>query len=373
MFLVDDDVNELDYIRFNMLRARYGSNSFGLTIAPTSDCNFRCVYCYEQDVIRPGYMGDGVQDALCEWLRSRVKYIDSFSVTWYGGEPLLALDAIKRMSEKFIKICDENDVSYGAGMITNGYLLSVKTLKALRKMRVSFLQVTLDGGAERHNANRPLANGSGTFDKILLNLKRGAEHLPRVSLRINIDKDNMTAGEDAVRFLAENGLSEKVFPYYGRVTNDNGNYTEEKCLNACDFAGAEYDFALEAAQNRRGIVRYPNSKTAFCGADCVNSFVVGADGELYKCWSDIGRAGKSVGNITRGANPPTKALLDYMLFDPTAEPQCSACGVLPICMGGCPFQRRRGGQSQCVSHKYILEKCLLNAAKTLKTSCAPLE
>ena len=30
---------------------------------------------------------------------------------------------------------------------------------------------------------------------------------------------------------------------------------------------------------------------------------------------------------------------DYMLYDPTEDEECKDCKLLPICMGGCPYQR----------------------------------
>ena len=40
-FLVDDEIDELALIRFSLLQSRFGNHHLGLTIAPTSDCNFR--------------------------------------------------------------------------------------------------------------------------------------------------------------------------------------------------------------------------------------------------------------------------------------------------------------------------------------------
>ena len=49
-FIVADGVSELDMIRYDMLRTRFGNDSLNVTIAVTKDCNFGCKYCYEKDI-----------------------------------------------------------------------------------------------------------------------------------------------------------------------------------------------------------------------------------------------------------------------------------------------------------------------------------
>lgn len=52
-------------------------------------------------------------------------------------------------------------------MITNGYLLSRDVLTIL-KIKVDFIQITIDGGPKVHDLKRPLADGSKTFEKFYI-------------------------------------------------------------------------------------------------------------------------------------------------------------------------------------------------------------
>ena len=38
----------------------------------------------------------------------------------------------------------------------------------------------------------------------------------------------------------------------------------------------------------RNFIRHPRQRGNYCSADQVNSLVINYDGELYKCYSDIG-------------------------------------------------------------------------------------
>lgn len=357
-FLLEDGIEELDIVRYNMLRARYATNVLTLTIAPTSDCNFRCAYCYEKNVLKPNYMTMEIQEAVVKIVESQKDNLKALSVVWYGGEPLLAISIIKELSFRFMQICEEVGIEYSAHMITNGFLLTRENLKILKELKVNFLQVTLDGKPEQHNQRRPLKGGGETFNVILDNLKNGYDLLSRVSLRINIDRENMDVGPLINSYLEKFNISDKVIPYYGCVRNDNDCYDDNKCINTCEFAELEYEFSLEV-NNRRS--HYPVRKSTFCCADRVCGYVIAADGLLYKCWSDIGNINKSVGNILESFNVLSKTYLTYMMFDPTQILPCKECDILPICMGGCPFQRAIRGEEQCSNYKYILKRCLIDA------------
>lgn len=44
-FIIIDDYDELEYIKFNNRLCIFKNRSFHLTINPTLDCNLRCWYC----------------------------------------------------------------------------------------------------------------------------------------------------------------------------------------------------------------------------------------------------------------------------------------------------------------------------------------
>lgn len=83
---------------------RYNRSHLSLVIAATSNCNFRCVYCYEGSVLRASTMSEAIQEAIVKFVESEAPHLETFTVTWYGGEPLLALDIIENLSIKFVDI-----------------------------------------------------------------------------------------------------------------------------------------------------------------------------------------------------------------------------------------------------------------------------
>lgn len=84
---------------------RYNRSHLSLVIAATSNCNFRCVYCYEGSVLRASTMSEAIQETIVKFVESEAPHLETFTVTWYGGKPLLALDIIENLSIKFVDIC----------------------------------------------------------------------------------------------------------------------------------------------------------------------------------------------------------------------------------------------------------------------------
>lgn len=169
-FLIDDNVDELKILRFEMYRDRMDENTLTLTIAPTSNCNFRCIYCYEKESIRNKSMTKETEDAIVNFIEQLKDDISSLSIAWYGGEPLMRFDIIERLSKKIIRLCKENDIKYFSSIVTNGYLLNEEMAKKIKDCNISKIQITIDGPQEIHDKRRILANGDGTFEKILNNI-----------------------------------------------------------------------------------------------------------------------------------------------------------------------------------------------------------
>lgn len=352
-YVVEEDTNELDLIRYNLLTARFSNSVLSLTIAPTSDCNFRCVYCYEKDKIRPVTMSEENQDLLIDFVKNNLSSAAKLAITWYGGEPLLALGIIEHLSEQFIKMCDEKNIEYDAQIITNGYLLTPSVLEKLLKFRVKHIQITLDGDAQDHDKRRPLAGGLPTFDKIIDNLCKIKDYDEvSIAIRINADKHNIDRIDNVVKVIREKGLEKIAHPYLAMVENANGTYNDNSCFRKNEFSSFEYDFLIR--NNLEVLNHIPAQLKNYCGADYAGGFVINADGFIYKCWSEIGDKNKTIGDLRNGlvANP---TLMSHMLYDATADTECKECKFLPVCMGGCPYMRKVNPSIRCTRMKYCLE------------------
>ena len=363
-FLIDDNCNELDLLKLRMLKSRFSTSFLSLTITPTADCNYRCLYCYEKDVIKPDYMTQEVDDAIIKLVESHMKTIGVLSISWYGGEPLMAVDVVERLSRKFIAMCEENNVKYYASMITNGYLLTKEIAQLLTELKITSLQVTLDGVEDMHNKRRPHVDGSGTFGTIIDNLVESKDVMPFISLRINIDKNNVASGREVTKLLKDKGLIDNVRPYLGKIVPEK--HDKSSCFDSCGFSKEQFSYVNEFPSLDMHESYYPRTTHNYCGADSLNSYVIGADGKLYKCWLEVGDASRCIGSLTDNVDVNQNLALKYLLHDPTIDSTCFECNLLPVCMGGCPYMRMTKKEDICSAYKYVLDDFLKVIAHKLK-------
>lgn len=368
-FAVEDEVSELDMIRFRSLQARYGNRLFSATVAPTLDCNFACAYCYEKDRRANAYMGEETRTALLRYLSSQILPQGKLSLTWYGGEPLLALDTVLETTEQLREICAKKQAEYSFCMITNGYLLNIKTLKKLLEQQIFHFQITLDGSRGTHNRRRPLTGGGTSYEMIWNNIQamRGLDERLRIAIRVNVDKENTEALAELQDKIINNGLSDFVTAYPGKVVADGECYQKELCLENQEFARLEQEFFCGNPSLLPGI--YPKPKYNYCGANSRSSAVIGPDGEIYKCWMELGDPKCSIGNVKEKNIRNRARFYQYMLQDITQEKGCSECRYLPVCMGGCPHTRLNG-RKDCTSLRYTLDKYMVYLPPAMKQNAA---
>lgn len=364
-FLIDDRMDELASIKSDLLRDRFSKEYLHLTIAPTLNCNFICDYCYEEHLKIT--MSGAVEKALVEWVEERARVSRELHVTWYGGEPLLpkAYKVVENLSEAFQKLTSERGMTYGAHLVTNGYLLDRPKMERLAGLGVELVQITLDGPPEIHDERRKLVGGQETFQRILENMKETAD-LAEFQLRINVDRRNAMPALEVLEILKKEGLAGKVKPYLAQVVADGatcGNI-HELCFSSEDFSKMEIEVYREAARRKLHIVRYPfKLPGSYCSADRLNAFVVAPNGLLFKCWHEVTmEPDRAIGSLLDEKEPYHEYNEDYWLkWDALEKSGCRACDVLPMCVGGCPLEalkypeRDRGA---CEHYRYHLEPLL---------------
>lgn len=197
-----------------------------LILMPTEQCNFRCVYCYED--FKLGRMSPGVIDSIVNLVRRRAVDLRCFSVSWFGGEPLIAADIVESLSNRLIAICSEAGVEYSASMTTNGYLLNPERAEMCRSARISKFQITLDGVPESHNRQRLLAGGGDTFDTILSNLRllRDRTDEFRVRVRVNFAPNGIRHMPTFLTRLPTTSVGTPVSTsFFGRLVDGGVNMT----------------------------------------------------------------------------------------------------------------------------------------------------
>lgn len=330
--LVDNDIDEFNRIKYVNLLRRNENRRLILTINPTLACNFSCPYCFEGN--HPNiYMTEKVEDDIVNFIKSN-KEAKAVSVTWFGGEPLLAFDRMESLTKKIQAL----GLRYNADMITNGYLLSEDVISRLPALGISSMQITIDGPARIHDSRRCLKLGAPTFDRIISNIDAVKRLQPDISLsvRVNVDKTNEKDFVELYRLFSDKHYK-KFAVSLAFVKDISGCNT---CSDFCNSREqAEFVLSLLRKYGLDFSYIYPWSARYECAVRNRNAIVIGPEGELYRCWQDVGCKDKVVGYINgKVANEPL--LLRYLVgADPFEDPKCQECFLLPVCGGGCPYSR----------------------------------
>lgn len=342
-----------------MYQARFSTTTLNLVIAPTMNCNFACTYCYEKNKLNTCQMSEEIQEAVINYIEQYADSIKNLRIEWYGGEPLLATKVIAHLNERILSICLNNKIKCDEEMITNGYLLSREYIEFLNDNRITKIQITLDGTEATHNSRRVHRSGKGTYREIIENLKECKLYYQgSVTLRVNVDKNNISEIDGLVKDLEKEELSNFVNLYLGRVSDTNEDTCNGNCLSCQCFAEQNISFITKNASLKAYLeTSYPYPIGNSCAADYDLSMIIAPNGDIYKCHMEIGQKNRAIGNILETDKIEISKIKKTMFFDPTRDEICGKCKYMPICMGGCA-KERIGERRLCDYRKYVLDNYL---------------
>lgn len=359
-FLIPErEFEERDRLIREAVRAA-AEESSGLIIMPTEKCNFRCTYCYES--FARGRMRPERVDALSKAITHRIEKARSFSLGFFGGEPLLCSDIILRLCGEALQKCYERGIFFGASMSTNASLLTPDLFEKLIGVGLVFFQVTLDGDKELHDRQRVTVKGGRTFDQIVEHLRAMAAtaHDFTVALRCNVH------AEDSERVLSLFDSDELAF-----VRNDprfiiDVHYiwqsdrqtlqesAKEGCLSGLQVGIDKYLLNAELARRGLATVAYddiPGILGNACYAGKKNWFIVGSDLSLYKCTVVFDNPKNKVGHIDPGGTLVIDEQLNRLWTgsNTATDSGCGSCYLRVPCGGlACPLTRFTSGSKGCL-------------------------
>lgn len=102
--------------------------------------------------------------------------------------------------------------------------------------------------------------------------------------------------------------------------------------------GKAFELYIALSRNRR----------YFCTAELENCYVVDEKGNLYKCWDEIGKEEFVCMNLLDRTQVNYCAISRFVADDPfDANSKCRMCKFLPLCFGGCRYQKNYFGRTKC--------------------------
>ena len=195
-----------------------------LVLSLTERCNLRCTYCYYKvsHEARSLVMSNEIMEAAIRLAFERTLFLGQrfLNITFFGGEPLLCMDSVRRGVEFAKEIVRER---FGDGfevgvptsapnsskfrlrfaVNTNGTLLDDSIIEYLKREKFR-IYLSLDGPEAHHNVCRKQVGGAGSFKLIEPHIP-ALRKLDTVVLSV-VTRENMHSLSEAVRWIQAQGF-----------------------------------------------------------------------------------------------------------------------------------------------------------------------
>jgi len=328
-FIVQADCDEKNIYQNLLFNRKFSSNFFELIINPTLDCNLNCWYCYEEH-IRGSIMTPDVIENVVLFVKKQYEllHFKHFSLTFFGGEPLLYEKKVVIPLIQKIKNIISNEVEFQINITTNGTKVSKQLLSELSLYKTNF-QITFDGDKKVHNSVRLFKNSNkGTYDLILNNLKLICDNLTHYFLNIRINFNAQTLNNaklilDDLSFIDKSKFVISLHKVW-QENDDKIDYNEV------------FEF-INYAHKKEIIVDYMalGLKTSVCYADNYSQLLVNYDGGVYKCTARDFNKENSIGRLLDNGIVEWNIEKLAKIINFNIPKICEECKLLPSCPGLC--------------------------------------
>lgn len=337
------------------------SETFNAVVVLGLDCNLACRYCFEGKRKGKFFMSEDTAESLVGFVKSQdFDKTSEINIVFYGGEPLLSMDTILRISENLLSFSKKKKLKYASSFITNGTLLTRRVVEELKPLGLKKAGVTLDGPREVHDLFRPFKSGKGSFDTIVGNVQEVCSMID-VQIGGNYARGHYREFPGLLDYFLERGITpEKISSVnFGPVISERDEFPppdfHDGCMTTDEPWLADATIFLREETLKRGF-RTRELLPFVCSIERRNIAIVNFDGTLYKCPGFIGRKDYCVGDLKSGMIDG-RAMYN---LDNWKNEECLACSYLPLCFGGCRYMKlaRDGNMRGVDCKKQFLDKTL---------------
>jgi len=338
-----------------------------LTLNITSECNLRCIYCWndygrysnksfkkkfkrrkEASLNNRNMSADIAYRAIDLLIEMRGSDKD-LVVDFYGGEPLMNLDTLIAAVDYCREKQAKQNINFHFLLATNGTLLTPSLAQKLLDKRVQ-IAVSIDGPRFVHDHNRPFADRRGSYDALVHNLR----HMPEGTMKrlvgrvtvtpffpdmVKLYKSLKNLGFERIEIFESEDACHKITP-----DRESGFFTTDKKLG---ILRAEYEKLAKLYINEviSGFLDYKKTffnrffklmqrlyyhhqVTGGCPAARVQ-LAVTADGGIYPCTAFLGIKEFELGNTAQGLN--SNKYKSFIKAVNRRFDNCRDCSLFSLC------------------------------------------
>ena len=349
------------------LKAKTAGVVKALCLHVAHTCNLNCSYCFAS---QGKYHGDRavmsfeVGKAALDFLVKNSGTRKNLEVDFFGGEPLMNFDTVKKLVEYARSIEKETGKNFRFTLTTNGVLIDDEVIDFANK-EMSNVVLSLDGRKSVHDRFRIDYNGNGSWEKIvpkfqkLVEKRQGKNYYMRGTFT-HLNPDFL---ED-VKVMLDLGFNELSMEPVVCPSGDACELTEQdlpivleqyeklaKLMLEKDKEGKPFTFYHYMVDLKGGPCIY--KRISGCGSG-TEYMAVTPWGDLYPCHQFVGEERFKLGDVFNGVSN-CEVQKEFMNCNVYAREACRDCWAKLYCSGGCAANAYHATGSVTGVYKYGCE------------------
>ena len=315
-----------------------------LCLHVSHDCNLRCKYCFAST----GDFGTGQRMTMSfdtakkaiDWVVAKSGKRRNIEVDFFGGEPLMAMDTVKRTVEYARSLEEKHDKVFRFTITTNGILLDDETIDYINR-EMSNVVLSLDGRGEVNDRMRPTVNGKGSYEIIVPKFQKlvAGRGTKDYYVRGTFTRDNLDFSKDVLHMGDLGFRHVSVEPCSGPA--DDPFAIPEEDLSR---VGEEYEKLARALMDRKDLNFFHFNvdlaqgpcvikRLRGCGAGC-EYVAITPDGDIYPCHQFVGKEEFRMGSV-HDSSFDMAISGQFAQQNVYTRPACRECWARFYCSGGC--------------------------------------
>ena len=310
-------------------------------------CNLNCSYCFASQgkyhgerALMSFEVGKRALDFLIENSGTR----RNLEVDFFGGEPLMNFDVVKKLVEYARSIEKEKGKNFRFTLTTNGVLVDDDVIDFANK-EMSNVVLSLDGRKEVHDRYRVDYQGRGSYDTIVPKFQKfvKARGGKNYYMRGTFTHANPDFLED-IKTMLNLGFTELSMEPVVAAQGDESALTEEDKTVVMKQYEELAELMLKRDKEGKPFTFY-HYMIDLAGGPCIYKRISGCGsgteymavtpwGDLYPCHQFVGDEKFKLGDIWHGVENK-KIQNEFASCNVYARSECRDCWARLYCSGGC--------------------------------------
>ena len=330
------------------LKARTSGVIKALCLHVAHTCNLNCSYCFAS---QGKYHGDRalmsfeVGKQALDFLMDHSGTRRNLEVDFFGGEPLMNWDVVKRLVEYARSVEKERGKNFRFTLTTNGMLIDDDVIDFANR-EMSNVVLSLDGRKEINDRTRVDYAGNGSYDRIVPKFQKlvAARGGKNYYMRGTFTHANPDFTKDLFHMADDLGFTELSMEPVVCAPDDPAALTPE------DIAIVKEQYEILAKDMLRREkeghpITFYHYMLDLTGGPCVYKRISGCGsgteymavtpwGDLYPCHQFVGEEAYKLGDVWNGVTN-TALREEFRACNAYARPDCAGCWAKLYCSGGC--------------------------------------